>query len=527
MYERIPNSLSLEDTVVPEEAPKSPIAPISNEVYLQDLEDVPQGRHLGLFSTIVLFVARMVGSGIFATSSGIYQDAGNSPFWFFLVWIIAAVLSFAGLYVYLELGSLVPRSGGTKPFLEFIYDKPPMMISVMFSVISVMFGVTILNILVFGEYFCYSVGIEPTDFLIRLTGLLFLFFATALHGISVSHGVRVQNILGALKLGLLAAMIITGVYAVLIPTSLTHIESNLHWDTFFNVPGKLTASSFSSAVIRATFSFAGWNTVHTVSNEIKDPVRTLKISGPTSLIIVSITYLWTNLAYLVVIPQEELISSGRLAGSLLFEKIFGIGIGRRFLTFSIALSSAGNVFVVLYTISRVNQELFREGYLPFSRFFASNWPFGAPLRSLLLSCFLSALVIVLSPKGDVYNYIVALELYPQQLFIAMAAIGVFILRHRYPEVRAPIRSTRIGAILIVLVATYLLVTPFTSTNPNPKGLELWPSYAFVAIICLLIPLVYWIFMFRIGPKVGGYTILSEEIQLSDGLAIKNWVKVNR
>ena len=109
----------------------------------------------------------------------------------------------------------------------------------------------------------------------------------------------------------------------------------------------------------------------------------------------------------------------------------------------------------------------------------------------------------------------------------MAAIGVFILRHRYPDVRAPIRSTRIGALLIVLVAGYLLITPFTSKSPNPKGLEQWPSYALVAIICLLIPFFYWLVMFHIGPKAGGYTLMSEEMQLSDGLTIKNWVKIYR
>ena len=50
--------------------------------YLQDLEDLPQGRHLGLFSTIVLFVSRILGSGIFSITSGIYQDCGQSVFLF-------------------------------------------------------------------------------------------------------------------------------------------------------------------------------------------------------------------------------------------------------------------------------------------------------------------------------------------------------------------------------------------------------------------------------------------------------------
>ena len=70
MYDRLPSEPLVDDVIIPSEAPKSPILPNEDVLFLQDLEDVPQGRHLGLFSTIVLFVARMVGSGIFATSSG-------------------------------------------------------------------------------------------------------------------------------------------------------------------------------------------------------------------------------------------------------------------------------------------------------------------------------------------------------------------------------------------------------------------------------------------------------------------------
>ena len=84
----------------------------------------------------------------------------------------------------------------------------------------------------------------------------------------------------------------------------------------------------------------------------------------------------------------------------------------------------GIFFVVIYTISRVDQEVFREGYLPFSRFMSSNWPYGAPLRTLLLSVAITTTVIVLFPGGDIYSYMVSLEGYPQQLAIALIAIGI-------------------------------------------------------------------------------------------------------
>lgn len=504
-----------------------PSIQLNGEVaYLNDLEDMPQGRHLGLFSTIVLFVSRILGSGIFGVASGIYEDCGRSAFLFFLSWFIAAALAFSGLYIYLEMGSLVPRSGGAKVFLEFIYEKPRLLATVAFSVYTVAFGFTISNALVFGEYFSRAIGVETTDFRTRLTGLIFLYFAAGMHGISVHHGVRIQNFIGILKLGLMVVMVGTGIYVVFFPSTITQIDSNLHWDEFFTVKGNVTSSTFASAIIKGTFAFGGWNAIHTVSNEIQDPIRTFKIAGPTSLAIISITYFFTNLAYLVVIPSDELANGGTLVGSILFEKVFGDRIGRQLLTLAVAICAGGNVFVVMYTISRASQEVFREGYLPFSRFMSSNWPFGSPLPTLLLSVSITTVIFIVCPQGDIYNYIVALEGYPNQIVVGLVALGIFIIRRRYPELRAPIRSSLVGTTLVLIITCYLIVSPLASkTSPNPAGMQNWPSYAVVSLCIIFSCILYWFFRFRFFPWLYRYELKPEEITLDDGLVVKQWVKI--
>lgn len=531
-YKKVPESvLETTQSDLESNSSRSYLIPIGDSIeggqitFLQEPEDAPQGRHLGLFSTIILFVSRILGSGFLAISSGMYNDCGQSPFYFFLSWIIAAALAFSGLYVYLELGSLIPRSGGTKVFLEFLYEKPYMLFSVVILLYSVMFGFTILNILVFGEYFLHALGVESTEWRIRITGLVFLYLACAIHGFSVHHGVRVQNFIGGLKLILAAVIVLTGIWVAVFPPSITHIENQLKWDEFFPVKSTISLSSFASAVIKGSFAYAGWNSIHTVTNEIKDPVRTLKIAGPVSLTIITVTYIFINIAYLVVIPDKEIVTSGQLIGSLLFEKIFGHHVGGQVLTFSSALCTGGNVFVVLYTISRVSQEVFREGFLPYSQFMASNWPCDAPLPTLLLSCFLSTLVVFFSPGGDVYNYVVSLESYPQQIFIALCAFGIFIIRKRYPGVVAPIRSTLLGTVLVLLISLYLIIIPLVGSNPNPKGLENWIPYPYLGLMCLLACVFYWFCMFIAGPKISGYSLVAEEVQQGDGLVVKKWLKV--
>lgn len=507
------------------DSPFANLLPPGESACQLELEDAPQGRHLGLFSTVVLFVSRILGSGFLAISSGMYNDCGRSPFFFLLSWIIAGVLAFSGLYVYLELGSLVPRSGGTKVFLEYLYDKPYMMTSVIISLYSVAFGFTILNLLVFGNYFLQGIGITPTDYTSRLTGLIFLYFTMLIHGVSVHHGVRIQNWVGAMKLFLAAAIVATGAWVTFLPSRWTKIDNQFHASTFFPVKTKLTASSFSSSIIKGTFAFAGWNSIHTVTNEISDPNRTLKIAGPLSLLVVLVTYLFINIAYFVVIPDQEILDGGQLLGAILFERIYGYYIGQKFLTLASALCTGGNVFVVLYTISRVSQEVFREGYLPFSGVMASNWPGNAPLPTLALSCLLSTLVIVFSAGGDVYNYIVSLETYPQQLFIALCALGLLLMRRSHPHIIAPIRASMIGIFLVLLLSLYLAITPLVGGNPNPPGTETWISYPLLGLFSLFLCGVYWFCMFKAGPRLFHYQLVMEEKQQKDNLKIKTWTKV--
>ena len=72
---------------------------------------------------------------------------------------------------------------------------------------------------------------------------------------------------------------------------------------------------------------------------------------------------------------------------------------RRHLSVFVALSALGNVMAVIFAQARVNQELAKEGVVPFGRFWASNWPFGSPSGGLLLHFIPSFIILVAIPFG--------------------------------------------------------------------------------------------------------------------------------
>ncbi|EGV64308.1 hypothetical protein CANTEDRAFT_114011 [Yamadazyma tenuis ATCC 10573] len=496
-----------------------------SHTFLLGSKESPQGRHLGIYSVMVLYISRVVGSGIFATGSVIFESCGRSPLMFALAWAISYTVAICGLYIYLELGSLIPRSGGTKVFLELIFNKPRMLMTVIFSVYSVAFGFCISSPLVFGEYFLRTFDLAVTGLRTRALAIGFVTLTCMFHAVSTRHGVMMQNVLGVMKIGLLVVLLLTGIWVIGFPTSMTGVENTLTWERFHQAEKPVTIASFSNAIIVSSFTLAGWNMGHISSNEVKDPVRTYKIAGPLSMLLILLGYTAINVCYVSVLTPTEFAESGNLSGSVLFEKVYGVHFGKRFLTFSVAMCTASNIFVVIYSVSRMSQEVFREGVLPFSVFMASNKPFGTPLRSICLCLFLSVTILVLAPSGGVYGYIVSIEGYPVQLYTLFTALGLIILRRRYPETKAPIRASVIGAGLVVIIMAYVLVSPFCGGNPNPKGTESWISYPLVSITLIFLYVLYWLVMFKLMPWIGRYKLVSETLELDDGLTIKKWVQV--
>lgn len=498
---------------------------------VKKLIEVPQGRHLGVYSTVILFVSRILGSGIFTIPSSMYVNCGGNVLVFFSIWLLTAMLSFAGLYLFLEFGSWIPKSGGRKNFLEQTYTKPSLMMGVTFACYSILSGLTLSNSIVFGKYVLYSIGFEDTTGQAqqkwsKYLSVYVVLLAVLIHGISVRRGILIQNFLGGLKLCLILLMCTTGIYALFFYNDINNTVSQLKYTTLED-DTILSVSSIAAAITSSFFCFSGWDSVHSVVSEIKNPGRTLKISGPISLMICFICYILVNLAYLKVLTYEEIKQAGPLIGSVLFTKLFGPTLGGRVLSMTVALSALSNILVVTYGISRMNQEIFREGYLPFSKFMASNYPGDAPLPSLSVCGILTIIwIIVLPTESSSFDYLINMEGYGNQFFLFFVTIGLFIYRYNHkndaeqPNIKAP----SLGVFALSLLNLYLVIAPCIDRRHQVVGVEYLPNYQVTSLIMIFICFLYWFKMFYLFPKLCGYKLKSRLIILKDGLIMTKWIK---
>src|SRR4051812_8589718 len=110
-------------------------------------------QQLGRLTIVCLIINRTVGTGIFAQPSNVLYLTG-SPAVAVIMWIVGGLIILSITLSWLELGLSVPRywiqsvgdfvttyrSGGDKNYLEYIYNKPRLLMSCIFGISFILFG---------------------------------------------------------------------------------------------------------------------------------------------------------------------------------------------------------------------------------------------------------------------------------------------------------------------------------------------------------------------------------------------------
>ncbi|KAK7179859.1 methionine permease [Paraphaeosphaeria sporulosa] len=483
------------------------------------------GRTISWPSAYIIVISRVIGSGIFATPGVIVKSVGSVGLSLSL-WVLGAIIAACSLAVTLEYGCMLPRSGGEKVYLEFTYRKPRFLASTLVAVQAVLLGFTASNCIIFAQYSLFAFDIEATDFRRKSLAVGLLTAITIVHGCFLRTGIWIQNVLGWIKVGLVIFMVLAGLFVVAFrerntdgtkshfPTG-DQLWEDTNWDW-----GIIATSLF-----KVFYSYAGLGNINNVLNEVKNPIRTLKSVSITSLATACILYLLVNIAYFTVVPLEEIRQSKELIAALFFEKSFGPSWGKTVLPLAVALSGAGNVMVVTFALARLNQEIARQGFLPFSKILASTKPFNAPMGALIVHYIPSLLVIALPPSNEVYSFILEVEGYPGTIFALALSIGLLYLRQKRPDLKRPFRAWKIAPVFRIILSLALLAAPFFPPKEKPTGGIWYATYAVVGVSIILSGVVYWYVWTVLIPKWKGYRLEEETSVLADGTSVTTLIHV--
>ncbi|KAH9897021.1 amino acid transporter [Cubamyces lactineus] len=499
------------------------------------LEDhVPEHkRQLGPLSAASLIFNRVIGTGIFATPSVILRSSGSVGL-SLIMWLLGATVALCGTAVYIELGTGLPRNGGEKNYLEYIYRQPKLLVTCIYAMYAVLTGWQAASCSVFGEYalHAWNPTQPPSPTAARLAGVLCITVALVLHGTMLKAGVRIQNALGLFKLLILIGIALSGLASLLrLPGfRLENPPHNLEWSKMWQGSLQGGANAFVTGLFNVIWCFIGYSNANYALAEVRDPVRTIKRAAPLAMLSVTLVYLLVNVAYLAVVDKEEIVGSGRIVAALHFGKLWGVG-AERAVSIIVAMSTLGNILAVLFTHGRVVQELGREGVLPFSSIFASNKPFNAPFAGLFEQWLVTSGLVLLVPPGDAYLFMLNLSSYPLAIINTFVSGGlVFIhlpdawLPKRLQELRAsygwrpPFAAWTAVVVFFLLSNVFLVAVPLIPPSHGYRVYERLPYWlhVLVAWAISLGGVVYWYVWCVWLPRRGGYTLVREWVRDDDG-----------
>ncbi|KAL1964613.1 hypothetical protein VTN77DRAFT_6787 [Rasamsonia byssochlamydoides] len=472
-------------------------------------------RQIGVVSASFLIFNRIIGTGIFATPSSILELTGSVGLSLF-IWVAGMLIAMAGTAVYLEWGTAIPRNGGEKNYLEYVYTKPKFLATAMFAAYAVLLGWAAGNSVIFGEYILNAAQVEVTRWNQRGVGLACISAAFLIHATALKWGLRLQNFLGTIKLIIILIIVVTGWVALA-----GHLKIEKP-DNFSNAFAGTRGSAYGivTALYNVIWSFIGYSNANYALSETRNPTRTLKIAAPMAVISVGVLYILVNIAYFAAVPKEDILSSGQILAATFFRNMFGER-AERVMSVFVALSAFGNVLSVLFSQGRIVQELGREGVLPFSKVWASNWPFNSPAAGLFEHYIVSVIVMLAPPPGDAYNFLLNLIAYPLSIvnvFVSGGLIYIYLNRSKFPSWAPGIRASLPVVIFFFLSNVYLTVAPYVPPDAGESVYQDLPYYlhCVVAIGIFAVGAIYYVAWAIVLPRLGKYTLVKETIVGEDG-----------
>ncbi|ORY93840.1 amino acid/polyamine transporter I [Syncephalastrum racemosum] len=398
-----------------------------------------------------------------------------------IMWAVGIVFGLCSILAYVELGTMLPRSGGEKEYLDYEYRKPRTMVPFMFCL-------TLCFLTRPGSCAADSivVGTHWDPWAEKAIGVGVITLCCLIHACSTTWGLRINNALTVVKTLVLVFIAITGI--VVAAGGAPHVPNTHNFENVFAGTSQ-NGNGYASALIKVAFTVGSGNNVNYILDELKDPIRTLKVSAAVSFSIITVLYMVVNAAYFIVVPKAVMLASSTTVAAEFCTRVFGPA-SNSVLPALIALSAFGATSTITVTSGRVIMEAARDGYFPYGSVFGRPSSFsGAPTWAFLIH-WLATTVLIVGPPSGVYNFFVDVAGYPLTYFTVLAVVGMLWLRKTEPEKARPFRAPLATSILLILYNIFLIIFPFVPTVESDSDLPYW-LYPVIGIAVIALTAVLW------------------------------------
>ena len=376
-------------------------------------------KNIGLAAALSTVIGMVIGGGVFFKPSAVYTLTGGAPGLGILSWVLAGVLTITAGLTAAEVSAAIPKTGGMMVYIEEIYGKKLGALTGWMQS-SLFFPATIAALAVmFANQTIALLGLNANlSMPITIGTILFIAILNTL-GSKTSGAIQTVSTIG--KLVPLAILIIFGFVKgegsnpIVTPLVASDVSP-------FAIIGQV--------LIAILFAYDGWINVGALAGEMKNPGKDLPKAIVGGLSAVMAVYLIINVAYLWVLPANELTVANPAAA--IAAKLFG-DMGGKIVTAGILISVFGCANGYLLTGPRVLYTLGQQKSIPGYKTISVLNKNNVPANATLIMAVLASLYAL---SGQ-FNLLSDLSMFAVWSFYVLTFVGVIKLRKTQPNLHRP------------------------------------------------------------------------------------------
>lgn len=430
-------------------------------------------RRIGLWSAIAVVIGSTIGSGIFRSPAGI-ADKLPGPLPMLSVWVVGGIFALCGALTIAEVASALPQTGGIYVFVRDGWGRLPAFLLGWGQLVMIRAASLGAIAITFSEYLHRVIGIDPVApehvMQVRIGAAIAILLTGTFNILGVRLGSVVTNVTTLAKYGGL-------MFIVLIAFAIGWPRTGGYFTAA--VPAaSITTTAFGLALVSTLWAFDGWADLSYAAGEVKDPQRTLPRALIGGTLMVIAIYLLANVAYLAVMPIEE-IRTSKLVAADVAQRLIGPG-GVVFVAVTVMLSTFGTLNASLFTTPRIFFAM-ADDKLFFPVVARVHPRFETPWVAIALTAGLGAIFVLLRSFEQLADAFVTAFL----PFYALAVAAIFRLRQRpdyKPSFRVPLYP--VVPLLFVVSVIYLLANGFI--NPASR----WMTVSVFGVLLAGVPVYY-------------------------------------
>lgn len=411
---------------------------------MADLAEATEGRlrrALGLPSLVLFGLVYMVPLTVFTTYGIVTQTTGGRLSVAYLVTLAAMVFTARS---YARMAVAYPVAGSAYTYTQRSFGAPVGFLAGWSLLLDYLF-LPMINYLVIGIYLNAAVPAIP--------GWVFVVLSIA--------AVTLLNIVGIVSVAR-ANLVIIAIQAIFIVTFLVLACSKVFGlgtvDLLAPIHGDGGVTGFSPVLAGAAIlclSFLGFDAVSTLSEEAKDPKR----SVPQAIMIATVVagVIFVVLSYLgqLVFPSNEFTDVE--SGSLDLMLTAGGQFLQTFFTAAYVAGALGSAIASQASVARILYAMGRDGVLPRSFFGHVSPRFATPVYAILAVSAVSLLatVISLTTLASVISF---------GALVAFSVVNLSVIKHYFVDRRERDGVGLISNLLLPLIGFLLTVWLWTSLS---------------------------------------------------------------